>query len=311
MTLLEKVVKERRKLRPTTKAQYLRCIASYVAFIGTDARRWTHDSVEAWRSALEHHRKSDGKALSIAQLNLHLAAVKTASRLYFEHGYGKDFAAYVEGLSDTKGKTREAFTLDEVKKLIAACQGTTLADVRDRAIVTVFARTGMRRGGHAADDGEDHGLLGIKFEDIDGHKRTVTIGLKGGKRHTVRLDDETWEVLKAWCDRLRKQGCNEGYIFRGTVERVSGDDIRLTPLGQAGLHAVIKRRARQAGVTNAFAHRFRHFLVSYLRSIGVPDWEISLLTGHRMLPGGQVPSLQGYTSDLSNEAIGAKIPSLV
>jgi integrase len=65
-----------------------------------------------------------------------------------------------------------ALTDDQLRLLIHACQGKSLRDRRDEAILRLMAETGMRAGE----------VIGLTVADVDLHQGLVTVRRgKGGK----------------------------------------------------------------------------------------------------------------------------------
>ena len=298
---LEQAIASSHQLRPHTKKQYVRSVRSFVAFAGDNPSRWTGSVVESYRDA------ELARGASPSYVNTRVSAIKKASQRWAALGHGSDFAAAAELLPTDTGKKRSALTWSAAQKLVAACEGDSPTDLRDMAIIVFMARTGIRR----------EGLVSIQFSDVvaapTSAGRLVTIILKGGKRHKLLLDDETWDTLATWMAWLLDHGCNSGPIFRGIRTMVAVDGVIGDGLSVTGLHAVIKRRAARAGMPKVHGHLLRHSCISWLREAGVPDWRIAQLTGHKVLtaPGVPVvPQLGTYTTDLSGVPVSNALPWL-
>ncbi len=95
---------------------------------------------------------------------------------------------------------QEARTLEDV------CQGPTLRDLRDHALIVLMLSTGLRSSE----------VLGITFDDlaeIDGH-RVVWITGKGNQRDRVKLKPRTWQVLYRYLHALAGEQVTDGAVFR-------------------------------------------------------------------------------------------------
>lgn len=294
MNPLEHAIRTTGKIRPSTRLQYLRQISIFLAYAGH--RPLTGALVEQWRDALRH------RGLATSSVNLAVSAIKTASFRCFKLGLGPDFAAGAELLPKDETKTRAAPTIEAVEKIVEACEGRNPQDVRDRAMVLLMARTGLRIGG----------VLSIRFDRIK--KSEIWVQLKGKDAlFKIVLGSEEAGALYAWLGWLRKINPDiDGFVFRsvrmdvGTGYKIGGR------LGDSGAWRAIKRRGAAAGYPGFHCHLLRHFFVSYQRSLGTPDWRIAQITGHKILSGGQVPMLGAYTTDLNSDTdpIGEKIPPL-
>lgn len=79
-----------------------------------------------------------------------------------------------------------ALTDDELKRLIKACQGKSLQDRRDEAIVRLMAETGMRAGE----------VLSLQVSDMNLHDGLVTVVRgKGGKGRVAPFGSQTAAAL--------------------------------------------------------------------------------------------------------------------
>lgn len=94
----------------------------------------------------------------------------------------------------------------EARRLEEECQGLTLRDLRDHALVVVMLSTGLR----AAE------AIAIRWEDLgtrDGH-RVVQITGKGNQVALIKLKPRTWEILNRYLEALRAAGISDGPVFR-------------------------------------------------------------------------------------------------
>ncbi|HEX6293051.1 MAG TPA: tyrosine-type recombinase/integrase [Herpetosiphonaceae bacterium] len=94
----------------------------------------------------------------------------------------------------------------EARTLEDECQGPTLRDLRDHALIVLMLSTGLRSSE----------VLRITFADlaeIDGH-RVVWITGKGNQRDRVKLKPRTWQVLQRYLQALRAEQITDGAVFR-------------------------------------------------------------------------------------------------
>jgi integrase/recombinase XerD len=104
-----------------------------------------------------------------------------AVRKRFLRSYKKD------GRSDSE---RKLISVEEMKILI-----NSVLDARDKAIITLFAKTGIRRGE----------LITIDVDDINWIENSITLKPKRKRSNrVVFFDDETARILKRWL-RIRDQ----------------------------------------------------------------------------------------------------------
>ena len=202
-------------------------------------------------SVMEHGEPATGRArlMALRQFSKWLAA---------EGEIREDLIATVK---PPKQDTKIVNSLgdDELRRLLKACQGPTLRDRRDEAIIRLMVETGCR----------SHELLALTTEDVDLLRGTVTIRRgKGGKGRTVPVGPQTVRALDRYL-RLRRQHRrgDSAWLWLG-----HGDGA----LAHAGLAFMFKRRAEEAGIGHVHPHMLRHTFAS--RWLGAGGTESGLMS---------------------------------
>jgi len=139
------------------------------------------------------------------------------------------------------------FTSVELSALEKACRGSTFAQRRDAAILSVFRATGIRLAELAGIcyDPDDPGR-----SDVDLDRREIHVRGKGGRDRTVRIDHEAARRVDRYLRvRSRHELAHRLGLWLGTGGR--------GPLTSNGIYQMVKRRGDQAGV-RVYPHRFRH-----------------------------------------------------
>jgi integrase len=151
------------------------------------------------------------------------------------------------GLKPPKVDTKVVPVLDDsqLRALIRACEGKSLHDRRDEAIVRLLAETGLRAGECIA--------LTMADVNVRGGLLVVRMG-KGGKGRVVPFGPQTGRALDRYL-RMRKQ------------HRLA--DLKPLWLGESGqgfgydaLRRTLGRRAKAAGIPGFHPHRLRHTAAS-------------------------------------------------
>jgi integrase len=139
----------------------------------------------------------------------------------------------------------EVFTDDELRALLKACSGPTLADRRDTAIMRLFMDTGLRVSG----------LAGLRYSDdqdkSDIHLRDklLRVRIKGGDTILVPIGKKVARDLDRYISaRARHPDADSEWLWLGKKGR----------LLNSGIQQMLVRRGEQAGVPHVHAHRFRH-----------------------------------------------------
>lgn len=172
-----------------------------------------------------------------------------------------------------KGKTYppEVLTREEVSALIGACSRTGSAGLRNRALIAVLYRSGLRISE----------ALALQPKDIDLASGAVAVlHGKGDKRRTVGIDQQAVAVLENWLERRRRLGINGAAPIFCVLERGKLG----APMYSSYVRNSLKRLGRVAGIEKrVHPHGLRHTFASELAMEGVPLHVIRRLLGHNSL----------------------------
>jgi site-specific recombinase XerD len=168
-----------------------------------------------------------------------------------------------------KGKKypAEVIPREEVMRLLDVCSSRAPTGIRNKALVTVMYRTGLRISE----------ALNLMPRDVDAKAGSVTVmNGKGGKRRVVGLDPEAYDALARWLDRRERLGINGRSRLFCTLkgEPVSAPYVRMA-LGRMARRAGIDRRVNP--------HAFRHSFAAEMAREGMPMNLIQQALGHSSL----------------------------
>jgi site-specific recombinase XerD len=178
---------------------------------------------------------------------------------------------YRKGISPkSKGQIYppQAFNDDDFVTLMTGCSRTSNTGARDRAVMCVMYRSGVRISE----------ALSLQISDLrpDEHAILVRRG-KGGKSRTAYMDDYGWEHLNVWLERRGKLvDETSGWVFCTIAQPTPGGR-----LGSPQVRTMMKRKGQQAGLKRRCnPHALRHgFAVGLLKSNSTIA-EICELMGH-------------------------------
>jgi site-specific recombinase XerD len=157
-------------------------------------------------------------------------------------------------------------TAEQVDSLVAACDGSSAARRRDRAIVLLLARLGLRAGD----------VAGLRIADIEWEAGTLRVSGKG--RYQVRLplpQDVGDAILDYLACRTPIRECD--HIFVRNIAPYQpfkrGD----------GVSSVVRCAMKRAGIMSPAkgAHILRHTAATQMLRHGVPLDQIGLVLRHR------------------------------
>lgn len=186
----------------------------------------------------------------------------------------------------------EILTPAEIGRLMQACARRGPSGVRNRALIVVLWRGGLRAGE----------ALELELRDVDAAAGTLTIRHgKGNRRRVVGLDPPAFVVLEHWIEVRRKLGVPRGAkVFCSITAPNIG-----RPLSGSYWREAIKKLGVKAGIEKrVHSHGLRHTHAVELMREGVPGLIISRQLGHSSLrvtqhymdhlePGEVVEVMQG------------------
>ena len=114
-------------------------------------------------------------------------------------------------------------------------------------------------------------LVRIRLKDVDYDRCQIRINAgKGGKDRIVPFPASFKEVLAMHADKMRQK--NAEYLFESNWKRKYTD---------RGVRKILAKYVELAGIKrNISPHRFRHFLLTWLKKQGIDDSFIQPYSGH-------------------------------
>jgi site-specific recombinase XerD len=151
-------------------------------------------------------------------------------------------------------------TDDEMRRLLAACDGKEFMERRDTAIIRLFLDTGLRRSE----------LAYLRLDDVDLDHSVVSVVGKFRRPRVVPFGRKTAQAL----DR---------YLRVRATHRHSAEEAFWLgpqgPLGDSAVDLMVRRRARQAGLPPTHAHLFRHGFAHAWLAQGGQEQDLMQLAG--------------------------------
>ncbi|HMN39475.1 MAG TPA: site-specific integrase [Phycisphaerales bacterium] len=158
----------------------------------------------------------------------------------------------------------EVLSPAEVNALMAACKGDCYLAVRNRALIAVLYRSGLRIAE----------ALALYPKDVDPERSSIRVLRgKGGKSRTVGIDAGGLAMLTPWLERRARMGFNGVHpLFCSAWGQ---------PLTTGYIRRMLPALARRAGIAKrVHAHGLRHTHAAELREEGVDIGVISKQLGH-------------------------------
>jgi integrase len=172
----------------------------------------------------------------------------------------RDLSAGILKPAGTRRSLPRGVDAEQVAALLAVCDPATAIGARDRALVILLVRLGLRAGEAAR--------LGL--DDIDWTSGLLKVTGKG-REHTLPLPVDVGQALEAWL-RLRPPALDRAVFVRLRAPRQT--------MTVAGLSGIIARLSDMAGIDQIRAHRLRHTAAMDVLAAGGTLTEAKELLGH-------------------------------
>ena len=155
-------------------------------------------------------------------------------------------------------------TQQEAARMVESCDLATVTGRRDRAVLLLLARMGLRAGEAA----------GLRLDDIDWRAGEITVRGKGARHERLPLPPDVGEALASY---LR-----DGRPARGPGREVfAGVRAPHRPLTRGAVTQVAARASQRAGLGTVFAHRLRHTAAAGMLRGGASLEEIGQVLRHQ------------------------------
>lgn len=168
-----------------------------------------------------------------------------------------------------KGRTypAEVLTQREVSLLLRACGARSSTGLRNRALITVLYRAGLRLGE----------ALALEPKDVDTGAGTINVRRgKGDKQRVVGLDPAAAAVVEVWLGRRSALGVSSRRPLFCTLQG--------QPLKSSYVRTLLPRLAAKAGIEKrVHPHGLRHSHAAELAAEGFPLNLIQAQLGHESL----------------------------
>ena len=153
---------------------------------------------------------------------------------------------------------------EEAARILDSCDLATVTGRRDRAVLLLLARMGLRAGEAA----------GLRLDDIDWRAGEITVRGKGNRHERLPLPADVGEALVAYLGDGRPAQARGREVFAG---------VRAPhrPLTRGAVTQIAARASQRCGLGAVFAHRLRHTAATGMLSAGASLEDIGQVLRHR------------------------------
>lgn len=228
------------------------------AVTATDgAVRWGHLNA----SIVNAYVADRGRPYGVVARAHIVGAVRCLLRWALSTGHlDRDLTAGILKPPGTKRSIPRGVAAEQVAALLAVCDPTTAIGARDRALVLMLVRLGLRAGEAAR----------LMLDDIDWASGQLRVTGKG-REHVLPLPVDVGRALEAWL-RLRPDALDRAVFVRTRAPRKM--------MTTSGISGVIARLSGLAGIDPIHAHRLRHTAAMDVLAAGGTLTEAKELLGH-------------------------------
>ncbi len=224
-------------------------------------RQLTEETIRRYRSTVQHYLSYlDRREVSPLKVDKHVL-----------HDYVRQ--RRMEGVDqktlENELSPRKLVSVEEMSLLV-----NSVLDTRDKAILTLLAKTGVRRGE----------LIAMDVTDVNWADQSITLKRRQFKKRSNRLvffDDEAARLLRRWLGQRAKLDPRTTAIFIGE----HGERLK-----RNGVYSMVVKYAERAGLHDSKSprpedhfspHCFRHWFTTHLRRAGMDREFIKALRGDR------------------------------
>ena len=154
---------------------------------------------------------------------------------------------------------------DDVATLLASCVPDSAAGRRDRAILLLLVRLGLRAGEAAA----------LRLDDVDWRRGEVVIRGKGRREERLPLPAEVGEAVAEYVRWSRPPDRGRPLFFTARAPYHA--------MTRQGVSAMVQVAGRRAGLGTVGAHRLRHTVATEMLRAGAGLAEIGQVLRHRSM----------------------------
>ncbi|PDW03362.1 tyrosine-type recombinase/integrase [Candidatus Viridilinea mediisalina] len=262
------------QLAPATLVGYRRDVAAYLRFAATREAALDPATLARWRAHL-----ANATTLSPRTINRRLAAVKRLIREAASQGYtSNENASAFDQIAGVRAKAlkdrlkpsaRTRISPSEMRRLCEQPDRTTLLGLRDAALLTTLASSGMRVAEAAS----------LTTSQLVAKGGSYVVLIQGKNDEQVReapLSREAYERITAWIER---RGLETKTIFTSFGGR--GQRLTKRPMSSPTVWRIVQRYAHAIGIPQIKPHDLRRFVGTQLAARNIRHAQKAL--GHKRL----------------------------
>lgn len=251
-----------RALAPTTVESYLNQVRPFL--------RWRAGRTNSDLGSLSVNEVTGfllvrGSAESAGSVRVAVTALRALLKWLYLSGTLEE--ALAEGIGPVSysafGALPKALPPAQVSDLISHAADSRVSPCRDRAIVVLLSRLGLRSREAAA----------LRLDDLNWRAGTVLVHGKGGIAEPLPLPADVGAAIAGYLEHERPAMPDRHLFLQAKAPHA--------PLGRSGISAVVSRMGQRAGIASPVgAHRLRHSAATGVLAAGGTLTEAAQLMRH-------------------------------
>lgn len=223
--------------------------------------------VNPTRNDIVSYKEEIKKDLRPTTVNSYMIALRNFFKFLEYEGLYQNITENVKGIKLEKRHLKVGLSLEEVQRVLRACQNT-----KEVLMIKMFINLGLR----------ENELVNIKLEDFykDGEITMLKIlgkGRGGEKQDTIKIDNRLLDAIKIYV----KDYAIKDYLFTSDCHRNIGGQM-----STSGIRHLIKSLFEKAELDNLelkSCHSLRHTTTELLLKSGTPIQEVSEYLRHQSI----------------------------
>jgi site-specific recombinase XerD len=252
-----------RGVKEPTLRQYARGATDLLRTLGEDVGQWNAQALRDFLLERAGHSGTPTTQKLITSLRAFLRF------LNFRGESHDNLALAIPAVAHWRlARLPRCLSAEEVQRLIVARDGTESGQLRDRAILLMLARLGLRSGDVAR----------LRLTDIDWNSGTLQVTGKGRFQVRLPLPQDVGDALLRYLECRPANIATDRVFIRSNAPRrpfASGD----------GVSSVVKHALKRANIDSPAkgAHLLRHTAATEMLRNGVPLDQAGLVLRHRSI----------------------------
>ena len=235
------------------------------------------ERIRRWRLWLNRYQNENGSTISKTTQNYHLIALRSFLKYCAKRGIAVGISSDKVELARTKRKQVTFLTPDEIERLLAQPDTSSIIGLRDKAILDLLFSGGLRVSE----------LTNLNRDHINLKRLEFTVRGKGQKDRPIFISEQAAQSVERYLSSRQDNLLPLFIRYSGSQNLASsGEFKRLSP---RSIQRTISRYARLAGITKKVTpHTMRHSFATDLLMNGADLRSVQSMLGHSNISTTQI-----------------------